>query len=144
MFLDHPPAGAFAVFQQRTPAQVVLALTRSFQGPGCRPHRCSKLLLLPDSLDKGLELSTGTTSWGTHTGRVLDLGNSFFSTTFSQQDASGRRVSEDVSTNRLSTISPGKQSAGSRVTLDLVCLHDTVNMKLSSNMENSVPLARKG
>ena len=51
----------------------------------------------------------------------MDLGNTLLAATFAEQNPRSRSVSEDVATDRLAPVCASKESAGTRVTLDLVC-----------------------
>jgi hypothetical protein len=55
-----------------------------------------------------------------HTWRVNHLRDTFFATTFAEQDTSGRCMSEYVTTDGLTSIGTCEQSAGAGIRLDLV------------------------
>lgn len=73
---------------------------------------------------------------GRLTRRVLQLGNSLVTTTFSQQDSGVRSMSQDVTTNRFSAISASEECTRSRITLNLVG-HEDSNVELLSDVVES-------
>lgn len=62
------------------------------------------------------------------TWRVLNLCHTLLTPAFAEQHPSRRRMSENVSTDRLATIGTSKERTSTRVALDLICLRQISNL----------------
>lgn len=69
----------------------------------------------------------GTEIEGLFTGRVLNLCHALLTPAFAEQHPSRRRMSKNVSTDRLATIGTSKERTSTRVALDLICLRQINN-----------------